>query len=64
MQRTFQESRMRENRMSGLTWRVLETESYDDRASAPPYLRQKSAVKYAFIKRHEQYPVQVMCTVL
>ena len=56
---------MRENRLSGLRWRVLETESKENRASARPYFCQDPAVKYAFIKSHEKkYPISVMCTVL
>jgi len=56
---------MRENRLSGLTWRVLETESQENRASARPYLCQEPPVKYAFIQRHDKkYRIEMMCRVL
>jgi transposase InsO family protein len=56
---------MRENRLSGLRWRVLETDSQEHRASARPYLCESPAVRYAFIfEERQNHKIQLLCEVL
>lgn len=43
---------MRENRLSGLRWRVLETDSQEHRASARPYVRPAKLDVFSGSKTH------------